>query len=43
MNGMTLSPYMDISTEISFQPLGSGKALAIGEFVLEADEVQAGH
>jgi hypothetical protein len=39
MDNMTLSPYMDISTEISFQPLGSGKALAIGEFVLESDEV----
>lgn len=39
-NGMILSPYMDISTEITFQPLGEGKALAIGEFVLEANEVQ---
>ncbi len=39
MDGMTLSPYMDISTEITFQPLGSGKALSVGEFVLEADEV----
>jgi len=40
MDGMTLSPYMDISTEITFQPLGSGKAMAIGEFVLEPDEVK---
>jgi hypothetical protein len=40
MDGITLSPYMDISTEITFQPLGGGKALAIGEFVLESDEVK---
>ncbi|OPY30142.1 MAG: hypothetical protein A4E28_00387 [Methanocella sp. PtaU1.Bin125] len=39
VDGMTLSPHMDISTEITFQPLGDGKALAIGEFVLEAREV----
>lgn len=40
MNGMVLPPEMDISTEISFQPLGDGKAAAIGEFVLESDEVE---
>ncbi len=40
MNGMALPPEMDISTEISFQPLGDGKAAAIGEFVLESDEVE---
>ena len=40
MNGMVLPPEMDISTEISFQPLGDGKSAAIGEFVLEADEVE---
>ncbi len=40
MGGRALSPYMDISTEISFQPLGEGKALAIGELVLEAAEVE---
>ncbi len=40
MNGMVLPPDMDISTEISFQPLGNGKAAAIGEFVLETDEVE---
>jgi hypothetical protein len=39
-NGMVLSPCMDISTEITFQPLGAGKALAIGEYVLEANEVE---
>jgi hypothetical protein len=40
MNGMVLPPGMDISTEISFQPIGDGKAAAIGEFVLESDEVE---
>jgi hypothetical protein len=40
MDGMTLSPSMDISTEITFQPLGGSKALAIGEYVLEASEVE---
>ncbi len=40
MEGITLSPYMDISTEIYFQPTGNGNALAIGEFVLEANEVE---
>jgi hypothetical protein len=39
-NGMVLSPHMDISTEITFQPLGSGNALVIGEYVLEANEVE---
>jgi hypothetical protein len=40
MNGMVLPHEMDISTEISFQPLGNGKAAGIGEFVLEANEVE---
>jgi hypothetical protein len=40
MGGMTLSPYMDISTGVSFQPLGDGNALAMGELVLEASEVE---
>ena len=40
MNGMVLPPEMDISTEISFQPLGDGKSAAIGEFVLETNEVE---
>jgi hypothetical protein len=39
IDGMILSPNMGISTEIAFQPLSDGKALAIGEFVLEAREV----
>jgi hypothetical protein len=40
MGGMTLSPYMDVSTGVSFQPLGDGNALAMGELVLEASEVE---
>ena len=40
MNGMVLPPEMDISTEISFQPLGNGSAAVIGEFVLEPAEVE---
>jgi hypothetical protein len=40
MNGVELSPVMDISTEISFQPTGPGKAAVIGEFVLGTDEVE---
>lgn len=40
MNEVELAPGMDISTEISFQPLGNGKAAAIGEFVLEPVEVE---
>ena len=39
MNGITLLPEMDISTGISFQPTGNGKAAAVGEFVLESSEV----
>jgi hypothetical protein len=31
---------MDISTEISFQPLSDGRSAAIGEFVLEPEEVE---
>jgi hypothetical protein len=40
INGIVLSPHMDISTEITFQPTGSGNALVIGEYVLEAKEVE---
>jgi hypothetical protein len=40
MNGYMLSPVMDVSTMISFQPLGEGGAAVIGEFVLEENEVE---
>jgi hypothetical protein len=40
MSGIELSPIMDISSGISFQPLGSGKSAVIGELVLTADEVE---
>ncbi len=40
MNGYLLSPTMDVSTMINFQPLGSGNAMIIGEFALEANEVE---
>lgn len=40
MNGIVLSPAMDISTMIRFQPLGNGNAATIGEFVLEENEVE---
>jgi hypothetical protein len=40
MDGTTLSPHMDISEEVSFQPLGDGKAALVGELTLEADEVE---
>jgi hypothetical protein len=39
MNGYVLSPVMDVSTMINFQPLGNGNAEVIGEFVLEENEV----
>lgn len=39
MSGNVLSPVMDVSTMIRFQPLGSGNAAVIGEFVLEENEV----
>lgn len=39
MNGTVLSPVMDVSTMIRFQPLGNGDAAVIGEFVLEENEV----
>ncbi len=39
MNGITMLPEMDISTGISFQPIGNGKAAVVGEFVLESSEV----
>lgn len=40
MNGYTLSPVMDVSTMINFQPLGNGKAAVIGEFVSKENEVE---
>jgi hypothetical protein len=40
MNGYVLSPVMDVSTMINFQPLGKGNAAVIGEFVLEENEVE---
>jgi hypothetical protein len=40
LGNVTLPPYMDISTEVYFQPLGNGKALAIGEYVLEENELE---
>lgn len=40
MNGTVLSPAMDVSTMIRFQPLGNGDAAVIGEFVLEENEVE---
>jgi len=40
MNGYVLSPVMDISTMIRFQPLGNGSAAVLGEFVLEENEVE---
>lgn len=40
MNGYVLSPTMDISTMIRFQPLGNGDAAVIGEFVVEENEVE---
>lgn len=39
MNGMELAQEMDISSDISFQPLGNGTAAVIGELVLEKSEV----
>jgi hypothetical protein len=39
MGGVELLPDMDISTRVSFQPAGQGKAAVIGEFVLEKSEV----
>ncbi len=40
MNGYELSPIMDVSTMINFQPLENGSAAVIGEFVLETNEVE---
>ena len=40
MNGVVLSPVMDVSTMIHFQPIGNGNAAVIGEFVLEEKEVE---
>jgi hypothetical protein len=40
MNGYTLSPVMDVSTMINFQPLGNGSTAVIGEFALEENEVE---
>jgi hypothetical protein len=40
MNGYILSPVMDVSTLIRFQPLENGRAVVLGEFVLEENEVE---
>jgi hypothetical protein len=40
VDGMMLSPHMDISEEISFQPLDHGKAAFVGEMTLLAGEVE---
>jgi hypothetical protein len=40
MNGIVLSSAMDVSSMIHFQPLGKGNAAVIGEFALEANEVE---
>jgi len=40
MNGTVLSPVMDVSTSVRFQPLENGDAAVIGEFVLEENEVE---
>jgi len=39
MSGVDLLPEMDVSTRVSFQPIGGGKAAVIGELVLEKGEV----
>jgi hypothetical protein len=39
MSGVEMPPDMDVSTRVTFQPLGQGKAAVIGEFVLETSEV----
>ncbi|WP_292389597.1 LppY/LpqO family protein [Methanosarcina sp. UBA5] len=40
MNGYVLSPAMDVSTLIHFQPIGNSNAAVIGELVLEENEVE---
>lgn len=40
VNGMTLTPHMDISEDVSFQPLGDGKAALVGELTLVGGEVE---
>ncbi len=40
MNGMTISPHMDISQEVAFQPLGAGKAGLVVELTLKTSEVE---
>jgi hypothetical protein len=40
MNGYALSPVMDVSTLIRFQPLENGRAAVLGEFILEENEVE---
>lgn len=40
MNSTVLSPAMDVSTMIRFQPLGNGSAAVLGEFAVEENEVE---
>lgn len=40
MHGRVLPPAMGVTTAISFQPTGGGKAAINGDFVMTADEVQ---
>jgi hypothetical protein len=40
MNGYVLSPTLDVSSMINFQPLDNGSALVVGEFALESSEVE---
>ena len=37
--GMEIPPAMGVATALNFQPTGAGKAVATGDFVLTADEV----
>ncbi|MFN2604110.1 MAG: DUF1259 domain-containing protein [Gemmatimonadaceae bacterium] len=39
MGGITIPPSMGLATSINFQPTGSGRAVATGDFVLLASEV----
>ena len=39
-DGMELSPYMDVATQLKFQALPENSAAITGEFVMTADEVE---
>jgi hypothetical protein len=41
MNGMEIPPSMGVATAINIQPTGSGRAVATGDFVMTAGEVNA--